>query len=325
MRWVLFLILFIAVYANAEASDQRGFRIVFYNVENLFDTRKDTAKNDDEFLPDAPRKWNYLKYRKKQLGLARVLCAVGEWNIPALVGVCEVENDSVLWYLTRRTPLKELGYRYVMTDSPDRRGIDVGLLYQPDQFRLIEATSIVQPSSVRPTRDILHVAGKVISGDTLDVFVCHLPSRMNGEGLTQGHRKITANTLLNRIDSLLLKRENPYIIVMGDMNDPDPSALFSGGICNLHHVRHTQKAIGSYHFQGAWETIDHFLVSPHLMDTANNVSIFQSKSFIFAPDFLLRENRSGEKVPWRTYQGTFYIGGYSDHLPVYIDLNIKYR
>ncbi|MGL5918951.1 MAG: endonuclease [Bacteroidales bacterium] len=320
---VWYIILLLAVCIYAEASDFRSFRIVFYNVENLFDTRKDSAKQDEEFLPESPRKWNYTKYRKKQLDISRVLCAIGEWDIPALAGLCEVENDSVLMYLTRRTPLRELGYRYVMTDSPDRRGVDVGLLYQPDQFRLIESNSIRQPLELPPTRDILHVTGQVMSGDTMDVFVCHLPSRRNGERLTNVVRKRASATLMRYVDSVASVRLTPVIIVMGDMNDGDPQALFDVSADKLIHVSHGQNNTGSYYFQNAWETIDHFLVSPYLNDSANNVSVFQSKSFIFAPDFLLQENKKGEKVPKRTFRGTFYTGGYSDHLPVFMDLKIK--
>lgn len=320
-----YIILLLAVCIYAEASDFRSFRIVFYNVENLFDLRDDSLKADEDFLPESPRKWNYTKYRKKQLDISRVLCAIGEWNIPALAGVCEVENDSVLLYLTQRTPLRELGYRYVITDSPDRRGIDVGLLYQKDQFRLIESNSISLPLGLPATRDILHVAGKVISGDTMDVYVCHLPSRRRGEKLTDGIRRQAAAMLVRHMDSVTTVRSKANVIVMGDMNDENPKALFCDSDCKLVHLPHGSKNSGSYYFQNEWETIDHFLVSSHLTDSANNVSLFQSKSFIFAPDFLLQENSGGVKVPKRTYKGTFYTGGCSDHLPVYMDLKIKYR
>ena len=99
-------------------AQQIRFRVVSWNVENLFDIHHDSLKNDREFLPDALRHWNYTRYKKKLTDMARVITAVGEWEPPALVGLCEVENDTVLRDLTRRSPLKELNYRYVMTDSP---------------------------------------------------------------------------------------------------------------------------------------------------------------------------------------------------------------
>ena len=131
---------------KSSAEERIPFRVMSWNVENLFDTHHDTLKNDNEFLPDAIRHWNYTKYKKKLADMARVITAVGEWNPPALVGLCEVENDSVLRDLTQRSPLKELGYRYVMTSSPDLRGIDVALLYQRDLFKLLSFRSIPIPS-----------------------------------------------------------------------------------------------------------------------------------------------------------------------------------
>ena len=158
---------------KSSAEERIPFRVMSWNVENLFDTHHDTLKNDNEFLPDAIRHWNYTKYKKKLADMARVITAVGEWNPPALVGLCEVENDSVLRDLTRRSPLKELSYRYVMTSSPDLRGIDVALLYQRDLFKLLSFRSIPIPSFKhhRPTRDLLHVSGLLLTGDTLDVIV----------------------------------------------------------------------------------------------------------------------------------------------------------
>ena len=166
-------------FCTLSFAQQIRFRVVSWNVENLFDIHHDSLKNDREFLPDALRHWNYTRYKKKLTDMARVITAVGEWEPPALVGLCEVENDTVLRDLTRRSPLKELNYRYVMTDSPDLRGIDVALLYQRDLFKLLSFRSVSIPplKQFRPTRDLLHVSGLLLTGDTLDVFVCHLPSR----------------------------------------------------------------------------------------------------------------------------------------------------
>lgn len=192
-----------------------------WNVENLFDTHHDTLKNDNEFLPDAIRHWNYTKYKKKLADIARVITAIGEWNPPALVGLCEVENDSVLRDLTQRSPLKELNYRYVMTNSPDLRGIDVALLYQRDLFKLISFHSIPIPSfkQHRPTRDLLHVSGLLLTGDTLDVIVCHLPSRSGGAKESEPYRLHAARILRTEADSLLSIRLHPQLIIMGDFND----------------------------------------------------------------------------------------------------------
>lgn len=206
---------------KSSAEERIPFRVMSWNVENLFDTHHDTLKNDNEFLPDAIRHWNYTKYKKKLADMARVITAVGEWNPPALVGLCEVENDSVLRDLTRRSPLKELSYRYVMTSSPDLRGIDVALLYQRDLFKLLSFRSIPIPSFKhhRPTRDLLHVSGLLLTGDTLDVIVCHLPSRSGGAKESEPYRLHAARILRTEADSLLNIRLHPQLVIMGDFND----------------------------------------------------------------------------------------------------------
>ncbi|MGL5787922.1 MAG: endonuclease [Bacteroidales bacterium] len=324
MRYIFIIIMSLGILYNAEASENRSFRIVFYNVENLFDLKKDSLKDDSDFLPGAGRKWNYSKYKHKQINLSKVLCAIGGWDVPALIGLCEVENDSVLKYLTRYTPLRELGYKYVVTNSPDRRGIDVALLYQPDQFRLLEVNMLPVSQGQSPTRDLLHVSGRVISGDTLDVFVCHLPSKSRGEAQSDHLRMRVVEELISRSDSISGHRANSFQIVMGDMNDHIDSKALTQLRKKLHHISHDQKEIGTYYFQNSWETIDHFFVSDNLLRADSHITVFQMKSYIFAPDFLFRENKNGIKVPWRTYQGLYYSGGYSDHLPVYLNLNIKW-
>ena len=323
MRIVIVIIIYAVILFNAEASENRSFRIVFYNVENLFDVKKDSVKDDSEFLPGSVRKWNFSKYKKKQINLSKVLCAIGEWEIPALIGLCEVENDSVLNYLTRYTPLRELGYKYIVTNSKDRRGIDVALLYQPDQFKVLESNALIVSTDTSPTRDILHVAGRVISGDTLDIFVCHLPSKSRGASQSDPFRIKVINSLIAKIDSISSKRKKSYQIVMGDMNDYADSKALRELKNRLCHVPHDRKDMGTYYFQNNWETIDHFFVSPQLLLSDGHISVFQLKSFIFVADFLFRENKNGVKIPWRTYKGTFYTGGYSDHLPIYLNLNIK--
>ncbi|KAA6305123.1 hypothetical protein EZS27_043226, partial [termite gut metagenome] len=165
------------------AQEDSVFRVVCWNVENLFDTRHDSLKQDEDFLPASLRRWHDERYKEKLANVAHVIATTAEWHIPALVGLCEVENEKVMSDLTQHSPLKEYGYRYVITDSPDIRGMDVALLYRCDRFKLLDyqplrIRSIDETS--RPTRDILHVTGLLINGDTLDVFVCHFPSRLEG-------------------------------------------------------------------------------------------------------------------------------------------------
>ena len=163
-KTILFLCL---CYLVGVTYAQEPFRVMFYNVENLFDCQHDTLKNDYEFLPDAPKGWTQARYHDKLARIAKVIIATDEENVPDLVGLCEVENDHCLKDLTENSPLREAGYRYVMTDSPDERGIDVALLYQRGTFKLVGKNCISVPYKEierRPTRDILHVTGQVASG-----------------------------------------------------------------------------------------------------------------------------------------------------------------
>lgn len=306
---------------------QEPFRVMFYNVENLFDTKDDTLKNDHEFLPEATRKWNYFRYKDKINKIARVIISTGKDNIPDLVGLCEVENNSCLLDLIKYSPLREAGYRYVMTHSPDERGIDVALLYQRGTFKLLEKQVIPVPLErlrKSPTRDILHVAGQVISGDTLDVFVCHMPSRSEGEKRTEPYRLFASQILKSSVDSLMKIRQHPYLLVMGDFNDtphkPSVSQLNEVGLINMMD----DKSGGTYQYRGKWEILDQFLVSESLSNDNGRIHTVKDQSFIIRYPFLLEEDdKYGGEKPYRTYHGMKYQGGYSDHLPIAIDLIIR--
>ena len=220
------------VFCISVSTSQSDFRIMFYNVENLFDTVDDPEKNDNEFLPDGTMNWQPWKYWEKLRNISRVITAVGEMYSPAIVGLCEIENDSVIFDLTRRSPLRAQGYEYVVTNSPDERGIDVALLYQRHQFKLLEKNEyeiVFRNKSTRPTRNLLHAAGQVISGDTLDVFVCHWPSRSGGQRESEPARIDAAVLLRNKVDSLFAIREKANIVIMGDFNDHpnDKSLLYN--------------------------------------------------------------------------------------------------
>lgn len=314
-------------------------RVMFYNVENLFDCKDDTLKDDAEFLPKGAKKWSHYRYWKKQKAISRVIAAVGDRRMPALVGLCEVENDSVLSDLTKRSPLRTTGYDYVMTSSPDERGMDVALLYLPESFRLLSWREIRVNGLRRPTRNILHTSGILTTSDTLDVFVCHLPSRRGGIRQSAPSRKQAAHTLQLAIDSLLSIRSVPRIIIMGDFNDELKGAPLKE---TLHVVQPGEKypqendqflldllgaeKDGSYFYQGKWELIDHLLVSPSLLNHENNIYTNASLAKIARFPFLLEHNpKYGLSQPFRTYLGGHYLGGYSDHLPIVTDIIIGVR
>lgn len=335
--FLLLLFFFTPTLSIVWAQERSPFRVVFWNTENLFDTKHDSLKNDKEFLPDAMRHWNYRRYKKKLADVARVITAVGEWTPPSLVGLCEVENDTVLRDLTRYSPLKEQGYRYVMTHSPDERGIDVALLYQRDRFRLLTSRSIrpgKATAASRPTRDILHVSGQLPTGDTLDVFVAHLPSRSGGAKASEPYRLHVARKIKDAADSVSLARLHPKIIIMGDFNDYPTSKSVTQALEVLLPSAHTEgnklyhllarKArnhhFGSYKYRGEWGLLDHLIVSGTLLNTSATVFTDEAKADIARLPYLLtKDEKYGGVKPFRTYEGMKYQGGYSDHLPVYVD------
>ena len=203
------------------------FTFVQLNCENLFDCTHDSLKQDTEYLSDSPRHWNSNRYWKKLGNISKEILACGHKDergtdlIPDLVALCEVENDSVLHYLTKRGLLRNAKYEYVMTDSPDQRGIDVALLYSPMSFRLIDSypLRVTPPKGMRPTRDILYATGEVASGDTIHVFVLHAPSRFSGKSKTTPYRMQVMQRLMASVDSIRSINPDPMIIVSGDFND----------------------------------------------------------------------------------------------------------
>ena len=328
------------------ASDQHTirFQVMFWNVENLFDTRHDSLKNDYEFLPDAMRRWHVGRFKKKINDVARVIAAVGQGEMPDIVGLCEVENDYVLKNLTQYSALKEQGYRYVMTDSPDERGIDIALLYQRDRFRLLQHQSIrIIPDHEdrSPTRDILHVSGQLLSKDTLDVILAHFPSRSGGMKETEPYRLAAAKQLRTLVDSLFDSRCCPQILIMGDFNDyPNSKSITDILKTNLpadqldskqlYHLlaRKAKKAnYGSHKYRSEWKLLDHIIVSGNLLDMKSPLHTKEEKADVARLPFLLEEDTQyGGDRPFRTYRGMKYQGGFSDHLPVYVDfdLNVNY-
>lgn len=321
------------------------FRIMEYNVENLFDTIRSVQSEDADFTPEGSHKWNSSRYWKKLSDIGRVI-ASGSGKQPAdLVALIEVENDSVVADLTRKTKLWRLGYEYMITHSEDVRGINVALLYQPHRFRPIEKDTVrVMPANKkkgRPTRDILHVAGEIPTGDTLDVFVCHLPSRRGGNDASH-YRIAVAEKLRDAIDSVIRQRRQPQIVVTGDFNAFYPEKVFSQALRavaakdvqetyllnELYVMTHQMEARrgikGTYKFQGEWNQLDQMIINGALLtrqdenDHGLHTTMQDCKLVDF--DFLLQNDKNGDGVhPFRTYWGPYYQGGYSDHLPVIID------
>ena len=298
------------------------FTFVELNCENLFDCRHDSLKNDTEFLPDGAYHWTRTRYWQKldRIGQTILSCGVKEqtWQLPDMVALCEVENDSVLHDLTRRSLLRNARYDYVMTNSPDERGIDVALMYSPYSFRLIGSHSVrVKPiKGMRPTRDILYASGVTASSDTLHVIVAHLPSRRGGEKYSRPFRMMAARQVAAVIDSIYNKvSAEAKIVVAGDFNDYSNSESMQL-LCSKRMIgvskgaKGHNGAKGTYRYQGLWGSLDHILVSIPLADIA-------TECYVNDAEFLIeRDEKYGGVKPRRNYLGPRYLNGFSDHLPL---------
>lgn len=318
-------------------SAQQSFRVMEYNVENLFDCRHDSLKHDEEFLPESAKGWNQARFQDKVKKIAQVILSAGGEQAPDLVGLCEVENEYCIQSLTLHSPLREAGYKYAMTDSPDERGIDVALLYQPSTFRPIGTQCVRIPSGQlnrRPTRDILHVSGRVATGDTLDVFVCHAPSRSGGEAKSEPYRLLTASVLRHTADSVMQRRKRPNVIIMGDFNDYPSNRSIASVLGAVRPGKKVKKRTlynlmdgkpgGTYRYRGEWGILDQMIVNGFLLKGNKRIRTSYGKAQILTFPYLFeKDDRYGGNTPSRTYKGTRYNGGYSDHLPVSLELEMK--
>jgi len=285
------------------------------NCENLFDTNHDVGKEDSEFLPDGVRHWTKTRYWGKLNRIGQEIISCSD-NIPDLVALVEVENDSVVHQLTRRSLLRNAGYEYLMTTSSDVRGLDVALLYQPTSFRPIcyEYISLPAMKGMRPTRDILYVQGRVFTGDTLHVYVVHAPSRYGGEKETRPYRMKVAELISQSVKV----NHQKNVIVTGDFNDyvEDASLRFleNASLVNVtkHALGRCGEAKGTYRYQGEWHSLDHFFCSQPM-------AVRVDTTYINDDAFLLDDDgQYGGKRPLRSFIGRRFQLGFSDHLPLVV-------
>lgn len=337
-RLTLFLLLtlLLTFYSYTQTADDSIYRVVFYNVENLFDPREDSLKNDEAFTPTGLNHWTFKKLHRKVNNIAKVLIALGEEKPPDIIGLAEVENFFVLRQLCYNSPLAKYHYKIVHYDSPDARGIDVALLYCPDRVQVVhsEALTIEFPFEKNSkNRDILYVVATISQTDSLHLFVNHWTSRYSGYAATIPKRNYYASVVRKKVDSLLLQNENANILIMGDFNDypTDESMLEvlrakdfekeSGELYNLMFRFLKMANIGTHKREDFWGCLDQMIVSEALLRGKNHLYVRNRRANIFKADFMVvpDEKYGGDKV-FRTYSGPKYIGGYSDHLPVFLDL-----
>jgi endonuclease/exonuclease/phosphatase family metal-dependent hydrolase len=307
--------------------------IVSYNVENLFDTINNPGVIDEEFLPDGKMKWNSERYQVKLNHLVEAITMNLTEN-PVIIGLVEIENAGVLKDLKHTGRLAKTKYEIAHKDSPDARGIDCGLLYDKERFKLLKmATLTVSIDSIPDfkTRDILYVKGELQGGKIIHLFVNHWPSRRGGESESEIRRIEAAKVARAKVDEILKADPKANIILMGDFNDhPNNISIqdvlkakdvsdSSADLLDLFADDH-QAGKGTHNYKNEWGVLDHFIVSRAVYTRSNGIALFPNDGIIVYEEKLLFTQKDGSKKPSSTYGGSNYYGGYSDHLPIQLIL-----
>jgi hypothetical protein len=312
----------------SEPSEQKinNYTFAFYNLENLFDTKDDPLKLDDDFTEKSERKWNRKRFDKKVRNLGNVIRQIGFRDIqhpPVLVGVAEVENAFVLRQLIESEYLKDKGYSLVHFDSPDERGIDTALIYRPAYFKILKkkaiALNIFNEFGVRDfTRDILHIEG-MLEGEIVHILVNHWPSRRAGVEETRPKRMAAASKNREIIAGIMDDNPDARIVLMGDLNaDPKSESvqhLVGTSLYNPMEMLHTRYS-GSLRYRGNWNLFDQIILTNNFLQQHGNSFRFVEAK-IFDAENLKEFKGKRRGNPFRTFLGRRYHGGISDHFPVY--------
>ncbi len=339
----------LAISASTNAQTE-PIRVAFWNMENFFDPFVDSTKSYNAFTEDGMQHWTKSRFYKKRNNMYKAILAMSEGHPIGIIGMCEVENEYVLSAIFEQTPLKKHNYRFVHYEGPDKRGIDPAIVYSLDHFMLVE--SAVFPyynpeDTAYHSRDILYAkfiakedgpsTGSGTVSDTIHVFVNHWPSRYSGELETVGSRSCSAAILRSKVDSICASMPEGYqakIIMMGDLNDcptdpsvydvlraRHPSKMEDGCLINLFGKPDGLGFEGTLKHQADWQIFDQIIVTEGVINDREGLHYQEGSARIFHADFLFEDDETyhGKKL-FRTYIGPRYFGGFSDHLPVYIDL-----
>ncbi|MDD2488815.1 MAG: endonuclease/exonuclease/phosphatase family protein [Bacteroidales bacterium] len=302
--------------------------IAFHNCENFFYPTEDSLTNDDAFTFNSPRNWNWERFNLKKDMLAKTYIALSKGNLPAIIGLCEIENTQALNALCNDSPLKKGNYDYIHYNSKDIRGMDVAMIYRKDKFKVIKHENIIIDSSLiidEPTRDILYVNG-ILNKVPLHIFVVHAPSRRNHDK-NKPLRKSIFELIYKKSKELYDKGEK-NIIVMGDFNDNPWDKTVEEGFRTMKYLNHMplftnlmkkdKNKRGSYTYSGQMLNFDQFLVTQEMQQKIDTIS---NPSHIFIPDFMIDPNPNISLVtPFSTYKGYKYQGGVSDHFPIFLKI-----
>lgn len=332
----LFFAISLTVYAQT-----KPYKIVFYNLENFFDTVNDPEVLDDEFTPEGPKKWTQDKYDKKLHNMERVFFDIAAINkdYPVVIGVSEVENRNVLEDIVAAPKLAPANYRIVHHDSPEARGVDVAFFYRADVFKLEgeKAIRTIIPSLPNfKTRDILTMWGK-IDGEDFLFMVGHWPSRLGGKEASEYKHIAVGEQMRSIADSVKQIRPDVKVVLMGDFNDDPTDPSITQGLGAKLKVKELQKGdyyapyasmlkagYGTLAYGDAWNIFDNIVVTENLVnDTTDKLKIQKapgSKFYgnIFKRHYMVQKEGQYKGYPLRTYVGNNFQGGYSDHFPVYI-------
>ncbi|MGL5981304.1 MAG: endonuclease/exonuclease/phosphatase family protein [Phocaeicola sp.] len=339
MKKIVFLLLFAAVASYGYG--QKRHKVLFYNIENFFDTVNDPDILDDEFTPEGAKKWNETKYAKKLENMERVFFDISAIDkvYPVIIGVCEVENRTVLEDIVATPKMAPANYRISHFDSPERRGVDVAFMYRPDIFKMEGEKAVTTIIPSRPdykTRDILTLWGK-IEGDDFFFMVAHWPSRLGGKEASEDRRIAVGQQMRAIADSVSQVRPGVKIVAMGDFNDdPTDKSITEGfgaktqikglnpGDYYIPFAEMLKAGHGTLAYGDAWNIFDNIIVSENLVNAGKGEVALKkaekSKFYgnIFKRHYLIQKEGQFKGYPLRTYVGNNFQGGYSDHLPVYI-------
>lgn len=335
---LLFFLFIVCVNCQgcAQNNTSHDVAVAFYNCENFFDTVHNPDKHDEEFTPEGKYHYTTKIYEQKLHNIATVIQNMGGEDGPAIVGMAEVENNTVLADLVAQPEIARRNYKYEWFNGPDPRGINVAMIYEPTHFTVLQAEPIhvdltgVSGKSI--TRDVLHVRG-VLYGDTVHIFVNHWPSRLGGEDESGPKRAIAAKVDKDAIAAILQKEPGAKIIVMGDLND-NPT---DNSVVNVLGAKATKSEVpeaglydpwtdiytggqGTETYKHSWNLFDQIIISGGLLHNPNH-KLHYDKAEIFKPDFIIDQYKGHEGEPKRSFVGTHWINGYSDHFPVILYLS----
>ncbi len=334
------LLIIVLFFISCKTNKSNKHQIAFYNVENLFDTIDTPEVIDEEFTPESEKRWNTEKYELKLNHISQVIKDMGKsvgLDAPTFIGLAEIENKQVLEELINNPNLHKVNYKIIHKDSPDKRGIDVAALYNPDEFNLIETshrTLIIHDQETNErifTRDLMIVKG-TLDKDTVFILVNHWPSRYGGLERSIPSREAAAKLNRSVIDSILAINNNAKIITMGDLNDnPDDIAVLNtlNTVNKIEDIHNNElynpmyniykSGKGTLNYRGKWNLFDQIILSK-AMAKPSSQGIQLDSAFIFNKPYLIQQDGKYKGHLLRTFGGRKYLKGYSDHLPVYITI-----